>query len=502
MKKGVNPPASKEKRNTIFTGHSGECYSLFMKKTWQLSPDRCFDPEPSQRKLTRQLYSKVKSLPIISPHGHVSPGLLAAEKATFGTPAQMFIIPDHYVFRMLFSQGIPMERLGVPSQDGSAVETDHRRIWQLFAENFHLFAGTPSGLWISDELINVFGIKEKPSPKNARILYDELQEKLASPAYSPRALFKKFKIEVMSTTDPATDTLEEHRKIQKALGKGRVLPCFRPDAVVNLDMKGWLNNIQHLSEVTGTAVDSYKKFIKAIEDRRAFFQQNGAVATDHAALAPYTERLSDPEAENIFQHALKGRLEKDDAARFTAHMLMEFARMSCEDGLVMQLHVGSFRNHNRSVYNRFGLDKGADIPVQVEWTHNLHKLLNTYGSDTRLKLILFTLDETNYSRELATLAGHYPALVLGPPWWFHDSVNGMQRYLDQVVETAGIYNTAGFNDDTRAFASIPARHDVWRRVTCNWLAGQVVHGLIDREQAPELAEAFAYTLAKKAYRLD
>jgi glucuronate isomerase len=168
----------------------------------------------------------------------------------------------------------------------------------------------------------------------------------------------------------------------------------------------------------------------------------------------------------------------------------------------MQLHVGSLRNHNERVYARFGLDTGADIPVRTDWTRGLRALLNDFGSDPRFGLITFTLDEGTYSRELAPLAGHYPAMLLGAPWWFYDSPLGMSRYLDRVVETAGIYNTAGFNDDTRAFASIPARHDVWRRVTCDWLAGMVVTGVIDEEDAREMAYEFAYGLAKSAYRLD
>jgi glucuronate isomerase len=183
-------------------------------------------------------------------------------------------------------------------------------------------------------------------------------------------------------------------------------------------------------------------------------------------------------------------------------MLVEFARMSAEDGLVMQLHAGSLRNHNEAVYRRFGPDKGADIPVATDWTRGLRTLLNERGNDPRFRLIAFALDESAYSRELAPLAGHYPSLLLGAPWWFFDSPLGMRRYLDAVIETAGIYNFAGFNDDTRAFASIPARHDVWRRVSCDWLAGLVAAGVVDEEGAAEMAHELAYGLAKKAYGFD
>jgi glucuronate isomerase len=469
-------------------------------KPWSLSPDRCFEADPAQRDKAHQLYATVKGLPLVCPHGHVNPALLADPDARLGSPADLFIIPDHYVFRMLYSQGVRMEDVGVPTQDGTSVETDHRRIWQRFADHFSLFRGTPTGLWLADELINVFGVEEKLDGQNAQRIYDHLEAQLARPEFAPRALLERFNIEVLCTTDSATDTLEQHQALRKA-GIINVRPTFRPDAVANLDAPGWRMNVERLGAAAGVDIVDYASFIRALEARRAFFKQLGATATDHSAVTPATTRLSDSEADVILVRNLRGQAEHDDAARFTAHLLMELARMSVEDGLVMQLHVGSLRNHNNAVFARFGLDKGADIPVQTEWTRNLHALLNAYGNDPRFRLILFTLDETTYSRELAPLAGHYPAVLLGPPWWFFDSVNGMQRYLDQVVETAGLANTAGFNDDTRAFASIPARHDVWRRVSCNWLAGLVVRGLIDDEDAAEMARECAYGLAKHAYRL-
>ncbi|HEY0735964.1 MAG TPA: glucuronate isomerase [Herpetosiphonaceae bacterium] len=468
---------------------------------WALSPDRCFDPNPAQRELARQLYTSVKDLPLVCPHGHVPPALLADPNARFGSPADLFIIPDHYVFRMLYSQGVTMEALGVPTQDGAAVETDHRKIWQRFAEHFHLFRGTPTGLWLTDELINVFGVDEPLNGDSARRIYDHLEAQLAKPEFAPRALLKQFNIEVLCTTDAATDQLEDHRRLHDE-GLNLIRPTFRPDAVVNLNAAGWRANIDKLGQVSGGEIGSYAAFIQALESRRAFFKQLGATATDHAAVTAHTERLSQHEAETIFNRALAGETSEEDAARFTAHMLIEMARMSVEDGLVMQLHVGSVRNHNDRIAQRFGLDKGADIPTRTDWTNGLRALLNAYGNDRRLQLILFTLDESTYSRELAPLAGHYPALLLGPPWWFFDSVNGMRRYLDLVIETAGVYNTAGFNDDTRAFASIPSRHDVWRRVTCNWTAGLAAQGLISEDDAFEMAQDFAYRLAKRAYRLD
>jgi glucuronate isomerase len=467
---------------------------------WQLPDDRYFDPDPAQRRIARELYESVAELPLICPHGHVAPRLLADEDATFGTPADLLIIPDHYVFRMLYSQGIPLEALGIPCNDGGRVERDHRQIWQTFADNFYLFRGTPTGIWLANELSNLFGIEEKLTSATAQQIYDQIEAKLATPEFRPRALFERFNIEVLCTTDAATDPLLHHQAMRSSGWQGDVRPTFRPDAVVNLLTPGWRENVDALSAASGITVGSYSTFIHALEERRAFFQRMGATATDHSAESAYTAELGPAEADAILRRALKGQATPEDAHCFTGHMLMEFARMSVEDGLVMQFHAGSVRNHNQSLFDRFGPDMGCDIPRRTEFTHNLRPLLNKYGNDNRLTLILFTLDEAIYSRELAPLAGHYPALKLGPPWWFHDSVNGMMRYFESVMETAGLRNTAGFNDDTRAFPSIPARHDLWRRVASNWLAGLVVRGIVDMEDAHEMALDLAYRLAKRAYR--
>lgn len=467
---------------------------------WHLPPDRYFDPDPTQRHIARELYESVADLPIISPHGHVDPRLFADENATFGTLAELLIIPDHYVFRMLYSQGIPLESLGIPRADDVPVEQDHRQIWQVFADNSYLFRGTPSGAWLAHELHVVFGVEEKLTGETAQAIYDQIEAKLALPEFRPRALFERFNIEVLCTTDAATDLLPHHQAIRDSDWSGDIRPAFRPDAVVNLLTPGWCENMDALSEVSGIAVHSYPTFIQALEERRAFFKGMGATATDHGAQSAYTAELSPKEADAIFQCALRGQATPDDAQRFTAHMLMESARMSIEDGLVMQFHVGSVRNHNQLVFNHFGPDSGCDIPERAEFTHNLRPLLNKYGNDPRLTFIVLTLDESTYSRELAPLAGHYPAMKLGPPWWFHDSINGMKRYFEQVIETAGLYNTVGFNDDTRSFPSIPARHDLWRRVASNWIAGLVVRGIVDMDDAREMIVDTAYRLAKSAYK--
>ncbi|MCJ7812418.1 glucuronate isomerase, partial [bacterium] len=451
-------------------------------------------------KIVMELYEGVKDLPIISPHGHCDPKWFA-ENQSFPNPTELILIPDHYIFRMLYSQGISMESLGIPALDNTPVEADYRKIWHIFGENIHLFAGTPTGCWLNHELAEVFGIEEKLNGESAGRIYDRINEKLNSSEFLPRSLFDRFGIEVLTTTDSATDTLEYHKRIRSSGWKGRLIPCFRPDAVVNLMTREWKKHIDKLSESSGIDIHAYPHFIRAVENRRAFFKEMGAVSTDQGVESPYTHELFVREADTLFQRALKGKATQQDANRFTAHMLMIMARMSLEDGLVMQIHPGSFRNHNQAVFERFGPDKGCDIPLQTEFTRNLHELLNKYGNDTRLTLIVFTLDESTYSRELAPLAGHYPAMKLGPPWWFHDSIEGMARFRQRITETAGIYNTVGFNDDTRSFPSIPARHDLSRRIDSNFLGRLVARHIIDMEDAKKMSRALAYDLAKKAYKL-
>ncbi len=463
--------------------------------------DRYFSPEPTQRQVAQRLYGQVKNLPLVCPHGHVDPRLLSASHYQWGTPVDLLIVPDHYIFRMFHSQGISLESLGIPRKDGEPVEQDHRKIWQAVCDHWHLFRGTPTSLWLREELHGTFGITEKLNSANAQIIYDAISERLQRPEFQPRSLFERFRIEVLATTDAATSELEDHQRIRASGWPGRVIPTFRPDAVVNIQAD-YADQIQLLSHVSGVNVVDYNSYRSALEQRRQFFKKMGATATDHAALTAYTEQLGEREADSIFQRALKGNASQEEARRFTGHMLIEMARMSVEDGLVMQLHVGSFRDHNPVLFANFGRDMGADIPTASEFTRNLKPLLDLFGRERDLTIILFNLDETTYSRELAPLAGHYPALRLGPPWWFFDSVLGIRRFLDAVSETAGIYNLAGFNDDTRAYPSIPARHDLWRRVSADWLAGLVVHNIIDEDDADEMIIDLAYRLAKRSYKLE
>jgi glucuronate isomerase len=465
-----------------------------------LDPDRFFDPEPGVRRIARELYTLTRDLPIVSPHGHVDPGLLAYNER-FPEPATLIIKPDHYLLRMLFSQGIPLERLGVPRKDGGPVEKDSRKIWQLFAGHYHLFRGTPTHAWLAYELHEVLGVRKRLSTQTARAIYDEICEKLKSPEFRPRALFERFGVELLATTDAAADTLLSHARIISSRWKGRVIPTFRPDTLFQIAASGWGEELKRLLVAHGRPIADYGDFVEALAERRAFFRSRGAVATDHDAMEPYTERLADEEADRLFAKARAGLATAADQRSFQAHMLMEMARMSAADGMVMQLHAGSMRDHNRLLFETFGQAMGGDIPVRTEFTRNLFNLLNAYGNDPRFRLIVFTLDESTYSRELAPLAGVYPAMRLGPPWWFHDSIEGMRRYRVRTTETAGIYNTAGFNDDTRAFCSIPARHDLSRRVDANWLAGLVARHVIDKAEAHEMARALAYDLVKEAYRL-
>jgi glucuronate isomerase len=463
--------------------------------------DRYFSPDPAQHQIARTLYEQIRALPLICPHGHVDPRLLADDHYKWGTPVDLLIIPDHYIFRLLYSQGITLEELGIQRKDGQPGEKDHRKIWQLVCDHWYLFRGTPTSLWLRDELRDIFGIEEKLTSESAQRIYDTIDAQLRTPAFQPRRLFERFQIEVLATTDPATASLEEHRRIQNSDWSGRVLPTFRPDAVINIQAD-YAEQIRLLGQAANSEITDYRSYLAALEQRRRFFRTMGATATDQAAPTAYTERLSEQEADAIFQRALRGKASVDDARRFTGHMLIEMARMSTEDGLVMQLHIGSFRDHNPELFAQFGRDMGADIPTASEFTHNLKPLLDLFGRDPRLTLVLFNLDETTYSRELAPLAGHYPALRLGPPWWFFDSLLGMRRYFDAVVETAGLHNLAGFNDDTRAYPSIPARHDLWRRVSSDWLAGLVIQGIVDEADAQEMGLDLAYRLAKKTYRLD
>lgn len=466
-----------------------------------LHPDRLFPSEPATRRIARALYETVADAAIVSPHGHTDPRWWG-EDPPFSDPAALFVTPDHYVTRMLVSQGIPFEALGLregPQESGA--ETDGRAIWHVLASNFHLFQGTPSRLWIEHALEQVFGVTQRLSEATADATYDAVADKLARPAFRPRALYDRFGIEVIATTDGALDDLRFHRMAAESDWPGRVVPTYRPDSVTNPAAPDFASNLDRLAEASGQDTGTWEGYLAAHRARRAFFISMGATATDHGHPSPATADLPQAEAAALYASVRTTPASAAEAEMFRAQMLTEMARMSAEDGLVMQLHTGSVRSHSAKVQRRYGSDRGFDIPKPVSFTEALGPLLNAVGFDPRFRLIVFTLDETTYARELAPLAGAWPCLRLGPPWWFHDSFEGIRRYREQVTETAGFYNTAGFNDDTRALCSIPARHDVARRVDSAFLAGLVTTRRLDEDEAFELAPLLANGLARTAYRL-
>ncbi len=465
-----------------------------------LHPDRLFSPEPRQRDLARAIYATVKDLPIISPHGHTDPQWYA-DNEPFGNASALFITPDHYVFRMLYSQGVALEDLAIPRRDGAPVESDARRIWRTFAANYHLFRGTPTRIWLDHAFHQVFGIRERLSSESADRVFDSINASLAKPEFRPRALFERFNIEVIATTESPLDPLAHHAKIRASGWKGRVVTAYRPDPVVDPEFEGFAANVARLGELAGEDTGRWNGYLAAHQKRRAFFKTMGATSTDHGHPTAQTSDLSAGDCERLYAKALDGTITPAEAESFRGQMLTEMAQMSLDDGLVMQIHPGSMRNHNPYVFARFGRDKGADIPTRTDYVRALKPLLDRFGNERKLTVILFTLDETVYARELAPLAGHYPILRLGPPWWFHDSPEGMLRFREQTTETAGFYNTVGFNDDTRAFLSIPARHDVARRIDCRFLARLVAEHRMEEDEAFQLAPELAYALAKRAYKL-
>ncbi len=461
-----------------------------------LHPDRLFPVDPAGREMARALFATVEDAPIISPHGHTEPRWFA-ENTAFPDPATLFVTPDHYLTRMLTSQGVSFETMGI----GEAAETDPRRIWRTFAEHYHLFRGTPSRLWIDQALSEVFGVEERLSLETADAAYDAIAERLGRPDYRPRALYDRFGISAIATTDDALDDLRWHRQIREDDWSGRVLPTYRPDAIVDPDTPEFLAKLGRLGEITNCDTGTWQGYLDAHRARRAAFIDAGATASDHGHPSPRTADFAPAEAEALFDRIRSDRREPGDAELFRAQMLTEMARMSVDDGLVLQIHAGSCRSQSAHVLAEYGANRGFDIPLSVSWTEALSPLLNAVGLEPGLTVIPYTLDESTYSRELAPMAGVWPCLLLGPPWWFHDSYEGMRRYRQSVTETAGFWNLAGFNDDTRAFCSIPARHDVARRVDCAFLAELVTTHRLEESEAYELAPLLANGLAKRAFRL-
>ena len=472
-----------------------------MTRPLELNPDRLFPPEPDARNIARRLYALIADKPIISPHGHTDPAWFSSNEP-FGNAADLLLTPDHYLFRMLFSQGIPLGAVGVPRANGEAASQDPRGCWRTFAEHYYLFRGTPSRLWLDWVFVNVFGMQVQLDAGTADEYFDAIGTALEQPGFRPRSLFERFDIEVLATTESPLDELRHHAAIRESGWRGRVITAYRPDPTIDPEYEGFAGNVQRRGELTGEDTGGWRGYLAAHRMRREFFRSMGATSTDHGHPTAQTADLDPRSAGQLFDKVLAGRFEKADAELFRAQMLTEMARMSIDDGLVMQIHPGSFRNHNRLIHRDYGRDNGFDIPVRTNFVNGLKPLLDAVGLDERLSIILFTLDESTYSRELAPLAGVYPSLKLGPAWWFHDSPAGMRRFRELTTETAGFYNTVGFNDDTRAFLSIPARHDVARRVDCAFLATLVAEHRMSEDEAAAVAVDLAYTLPRKAYKLD
>ncbi|WP_201312574.1 glucuronate isomerase [Dyella sp. EPa41] len=465
-----------------------------------LHEDRLFSSDPLQRAIARRLYAQVATLPIVSPHGHTDPAWFALN-APFANATELLLVPDHYVFRMLYSQGVPLDALGIPRADGSRAEVDPRQAWRVFAERFQLFRGTPSSMWLNHVFHEVFGLRVRLDAASADLYFDHINDALRQPGFLPRALFERFRIELIATTESPLDPLEHHAAIRDSGWRGRVITAYRPDAVIDPEHEQFPSALQQFGELTGEDVYDWRGYLRAHRQRRAYFAGMGAASTDHGHPSAATANLPPAEAARLFDTVVRGKASAAEAELFRAQMLTEMAAMSVEDGLVMQLHPGCFRNHNLGLFERYGRDKGADIPLRTEYVHALKPLLDRFGNEPNFRLILFTLDESTYSRELAPLAGHYPSLLLGPAWWFHDAPEGMWRFREQTLASGGFYNTVGFNDDTRAFLSIPARHDVARRIDCAILARLVAEHRMDEDEAVEVAVDLAYRLPKKAYKL-
>ena len=465
----------------------------------QIDPDRALPFPAEQRKIAREIYGETSGLPLICMHGHVEPEVFA-DDIPFADPAQLLIVPDHYVFRMLASQGIDPAALGVPRPDGGQVETDSRKIWRTFCENWKLYRGTPSRYWLEHELVEVFGVDLVPSAETADALYDQIASCVADPQFRPRALLDRFNIEVISTTDSATSELQHHAKLAADGLGARVLPTFRPDALAYLDRSTWRADVAELARVSGIDTMSYGGYLEALRQRRAVFVEAGARATDHGHLLADTTPMEAGAAAELYARVLGGKEPNQaEVDAFAANMLFQMAEMSCEDGLVMQIHPGVLRDHSTAILRKHGSDKGYDIPVRTEFTRALRPMLDRFGIDPRFRVILFTVDETAYSRELAPIAGTYPSVRLGAPWWFLDSPEGMRRFRESATETAGFYNTSGFVDDTRAYASIPARHDLSRRVDAGFLARLVLEHRLGVDEAVETAIDLAYRLPLESY---
>lgn len=464
-----------------------------------LHSDRLLPADPGLRQIARALYQEVADAPLICPHGHCEAGWFA-QNAPFPNATNLLVTPDHYILRMLASQGISYEALGLQPKNDSSSKSDPRDVWRLFAEHYYLFRGTPSRVWMDHALYEILDVPDVLSAETADVAFDHINQKLSKPAFRPRALFDQFNIELLATTDAATASLADHKAL-KAEGFSGIIPTFRPDQLSNPLRPDFADAMKALADQTGEDIVKWQGFLSAVSMRRQAFIAQGATATDHGVLYPNTANLPVGRCQQLLDAALAKTITQEEATQFEAQMLFEMARMSVEDGLVMQIHAGSRRNYSTPIFETYGLDMGFDIPSPTVWVEGLKPMLDAFGFEPNFHVILYTLDETTYSRELAPLAGAFPSLTIGAPWWFLDSPGGMRRYRSALTETAGFYNTAGFVDDTRAFLSIPARHDMFRRVEAGNLARLVAEHTLGENEALEVMKALAVDLARRAYRI-
>ncbi|WP_258372016.1 glucuronate isomerase [Curtobacterium sp. MCBD17_019] len=466
-------------------------------------PDRLFPADPTTRSVARRLYDEVAEAPILSPHGHV-PAEVLADDEPFPDPAALLVTPDHYVLRLLHANGVPLDALGRAPVHGTGVVPPGRAVWRTLAEHWDDFLATPVRAWFETELHDVFGLTEEPSGANADAQYDRLATALRDPGMRPRALFDRFRIAVLATTDDPTSDLAAHARLAADPAfSGRVIPTFRADAVFDPSRPDWRDVVARIGEAAGIDTGTHAGLLEALRARRRYFVEHGATATDTGVLDAGSTPLSPVDRERIHAAALRGptALTPDEATAYRHDMLYRWAEMSCDDGLVMQLHAGVHRDHHRPSFERYGSDAGHDLPAVGGFTAPLRPLLETFGTVPGFHLVLFTVDETVFSREVGPLAGFYPAVYAGAPWWFLDTPGAMRRFREAVTDSASFAKTSGFIDDTRAFCSIPARHDTARRVDAAYLADLVVTHRISEEAAVRTAHRLVSDIPREVFKL-
>ncbi|AGN20011.1 glucuronate isomerase [Corynebacterium glutamicum MT] len=464
-------------------------------------PDRLLPADPGTRDIARRLLAHVEDLPIISPHGHLEASMFVKDEA-FPDPTSLLISPDHYLTRMMHSAGVDLADLRVGGHEGKSA----REAWRIFMSHWDLYAGTATGYWVEQEFEHVFGINAERlnvgTPEHADAIFDELTDILAQPDFRPRALAEQFNLEVLATTDDPLDDLADHKALaDDPTFSPRVLPTFRPDAYTKMYNAGWAEKTTKLIDTAGDGKAGWEGYLQAMRNRRQYFINHGATSADHGLHDTDTTPLSHEDAQKILDKGLAGTATLAEMRAFEANTTYRFAEMSQEDGLVMTIHPGVYRNHSASAQKKFGADIGADIPFQMEFTNGLRPLLSDFGENKDFHFVMFTIDESVYSREVAPLAGYYPAAYVGAPWWFIDEIDAMNRFRSATTGTTGFSRYSGFIDDTRAYCSIPARHNTSRRVEANYLARLVAEHRITESCAAEIIVDLIDASPRRVFKL-